>query len=173
MATAPRTYGYEMQDWIQSYVSAAAMDVVHDVYRELNGSEPQPFSCWHRFTTEALTLAPDLHERLRQHLLAGGIIVILGSPRFSKADLLTSLTATDVRSSVEGSTTAFERKASTSPFAIDDTGSHERQGVLTSIALATSWRRGVILVFQNASEFRAFDIGSYIANQKVVILVFS
>jgi len=106
-------------------------------------------------------------------LLAGGIVVILGSPRFSKADLLTSLTATDVQSSVEGSTTAFERKASTSPFAIDDTGSHERQGVLTSIALATSWRRGFILVFQNASEFRAFDIGSYIANQKVVILEFS
>lgn len=173
MATAPRTYGYETQDWLRSYVSADAMDVVHDVYREMKGSEPQPFSGWHRFTTDALTLGPSLHERLRQHLMAGGIIVILGKPHFSKADLLTSLTATDVQRSIQDSTTASEKRASPPPFAIDDAGGHERQGVLSSIALATSWRRGLILVFQNASEFRAFDIGAYIANQEVVILEFS
>jgi hypothetical protein len=59
------------------------------------------------------------------------------------------------------------------PFAIDDTSTYERQGVLTSIALATSRRRGFVLAFENAADFRAFDLGAYIANQQVIILEFS
>ena len=59
-----------------------------------------------------------------------------------------------------------------SPFAIDDAGQYERGGVLTSIALATSSNRGFVLTFRDADEFRAFEIAPYIANQKVVILVF-
>lgn len=50
---------------------------------------------------------------------------------------------------------------------------YERRGVLTSIALATSRRRGFVLVFENAADFRAFDIGSHIANQQVIILEIS
>ena len=59
------------------------------------------------------------------------------------------------------------------PFAIDDASTYERQSVLTSIALATSRRRGFLLVFENAADFRAFDIGAYIANQQVIILEYS
>ena len=89
--------------------------------------------------------------------------MVLGRPRFSKADFISSLTAAgDVQNGT--GTTPSKEDLPPPPFAIDDTSTDERQGVLTSIALATSRHRGFVLVFENAADFRTFDIGAYIAN---------
>lgn len=134
--------------WLSWYVTGYGIDMVDRVYSELRPSEPEPFSGWQRWTTDTPQMGPTDHDRLRRHLIAGGEFQDEIGTTPSKADLPLP------------------------PFAIDDTSTYERQGVLTSIALATSRRRGFVLVFENATDFRAFDIGAYIANQQVNILEF-
>ncbi|QRI66780.1 hypothetical protein JQ506_26925 (plasmid) [Shinella sp. PSBB067] len=116
-------------------------------------------------------MGPADHDRLRRHLIAGGIVIVLGTARFSRADFIRTLTAAGEVQNGTG-TTLSKEDLPPPPFAIDDTSIYERQGVLTSIALATSRRRGFVLVFENAADFRAFAIGAYIANQQVIILEF-
>ena len=160
--------------WLSRYVSAQAFEIVDKVADELRDNAPEPFSGWQRWTTDVPRLGSAVFDRLRRHLIDGGIVILVGRPSFSKVDLLTSLTAADdAEAGLQGAATVPDNCLPPPPFAIDDTSQYARDGVLTSIALATSQRRGFILVFQNAAEFRAFDIGSYIANQKVVILEFS
>jgi hypothetical protein len=159
-------------DWLSWYITGHGIDMVHKVYSELRPSEPEPFSGWQRWTTDASLMGPADHDRLRRHLIAGGIVIVLGRPRFSKADFISTLTAAGEIHDEIG-TTPSKADLPPPPFAIDDTSTYERQGVLTSIALATSRRRGFVLVFENTADFRAFDIGAYIANQQVIILEFS
>lgn len=166
-------YARGKQDWLLRYVSAHAISVVHDVYDELRGSEPVPFSGWQLWTAHGSDMPPAVGEQLRQHLVAGGIVIMLATPVAAKAHWLTSLTAGDDRACRQGPTGSHRTTVPLSPLAIDDTGQYERGGVLTSIALATSRHRGIILTFRGADEFRDFEIASYIANQNVVIFAFA
>lgn len=111
-----------------------------------------------------------MSQQLRQHLVAGGIVIMLATPAATKAHSLTSLTAGDDRTSRQDPTGS---QRTTAPLAIEGAGQYERGGVLTSIALATSGHRGIILTFRDADEFRDFEIASYIANQNVVIFAFA
>jgi hypothetical protein len=165
-------YARGKQGWLPRYVSAHAMSVVHNVYSELSGSEPVPFNGWQLWTAHASDNAPAMSHELRQHLVAGGIAILLATPAAAKARWLSSLTACDDRSSRQDLPSLHRETAPPSPFAIDDAGQYERGGVLTSIALATSSNRGFVLTFRDADEFRGFEIAPYIANQKVVILTF-
>lgn len=172
MDTVEQTTAYApgKQDWLLRYVSAHAISVVHDVYDELRGSEPVPFSSWQLWTAHASDIPPAVSQQLRQHLVAGGIVIMLATPAATKAHSLTSLTAGDDRTSRQDPTGS---QRTTAPLAIEGAGQYERGGVLTSIALATSGHRGIILTFRDADEFRDFEIASYIANQNVVIFAFA
>lgn len=155
-------------------MSTHAIEVVQKAFDELRENAPEPFSGWQRWTTDAPRLEPAVYDRLRRHLVGGGIVIMVGRPTFSKVQLLRSLTAAyDVQTNPQGEMAAPHEDLPPPLFAIDDSGQYGRNGVLTSFALATSRRRGFILVFQNPTKFRAFDIGSYIANQKVVFVEFS
>ena len=67
-----------LSDWLSWYVSGYGMDMVHKVYGELRSREPEPFSGWQRWTTDVPQMGPADHDRLRRHLIAGGIGIVLG-----------------------------------------------------------------------------------------------
>jgi len=158
--------------WLSWYVTGHGIDMVYEVYSELRASEPEPFHDWQRWTTDAPQMGPADHDWLRRHLIAGGIVAVLGRPRFFRVDFIGNPTAAaEIQN--EFGTPPSKEDLPPRPFAIEDNSTYERQGVLTSIALATSRHRGFVLGFENAADFRAFDIATYIADQQVIIPKFS
>lgn len=163
---------------LDSYVSAHAAHIAKSVHAELGG-RPAPFRrwSWRPIPAPGKKLG-ELRWMCRVYFLcrflnAGGILVVVGRRSFERARLLQQFPLRIVDHSRVGAVKnapVTRADLALGPLIIDETAAHDRDDVLRVINYETAAKRGLVLVFPDAETFRDYEIGSYIADQRVRFL---
>lgn len=167
-------YSSEERDWFFSYVSDAAIGTTSSAYEDLKEIVPIPFSGWDFWTVASDGELEDAFGQLREHIDAGGFVVVIAPPGSARTALLEGLapmrTVEDFRKLAPRNSPAWRYDLPSGTFAIDDTSRHDRTEVARIIDISMVNNLGFALAFQDRDDFRAFEIAAYLATSKVIVV---
>ncbi|MGC4251389.1 MAG: hypothetical protein QM605_07975 [Sphingobium sp.] len=169
-----RARGRSQRLW--AYVSQNAKESARDAYEKVHG-EPAPplFERWQWLTWPAPRHRQDgirwkwRHHRLRRHMRAGGVLIVVGPTRSGKTCLIERLGLRKIENPLsvcQSDLTVGHEDAPPELFAIDETIRHLRDDVM----VADSKQRGFALVFQSSESFRDYEIAAFLAWRNVLFV---